>query len=458
MKSPNLTFYVAIGCCLFLAATFFPVSEVLAQDYNTASNGNWTTTGSWTRISNWGPMTPATTGQGSGTINVNHDITMNANYTTGSPTLNIAANKTLTINGNFTVGGGATVNVYGTLYITGNATLGSNLRIMPGGKVVVLQTLTVNSDRYLTVGTNAAAPPSPYADLVVYGNLVSNSSGDVLVDRNGRVAIFGNVTGSGGGTLFTINNGGQVYIDGNINLTGNGSNIVNNNTTNPYGLYVGGTISNTGGGSNTTGNKGDENVMQTTNPPFFNWVSNLPNSTLPVTLLYFRSTVQADQSVLCSWATTMEKSADFFEIERSSNGRDFVTIGHVKAVGNSQVKQTYSFIDNNPLTGRNYYRLKEVDFDLTAQYFNITMITMESVENIDIYPNPTSSLNETKVKLNFEPNQKTFIRIMDNAGKEVYRSEISGFETIIPSDLPSGVYIVVVKNSQTDLRQRLVVH
>src|SRR5205085_10191378 len=110
----------------------------------------------------------------------------------------------------------------------------------------------------------------------------SVSSGDITVNRNARVAIFGNVIDDGsGGSLFTINNGGQVYIDKDISFTGGGDKIINNNTTNPWGLYTNGTITNSGGGATTTANDADKATMKSSNPAFYNWAASVPNSPLP---------------------------------------------------------------------------------------------------------------------------------------------------------------------------------
>ena len=111
--------------------------------------------------------------------------------------------------------------------------------------MIVEGSVTVVSSTYLTIGT-AVAPP-PYADMIIYQNLVQQSSGDVTINRNGRLAVFGNITDSGGGgTFIQVNNGGQAYVHGNITYSGGGSSIQNNNTTSPYGLYVNGTATSSG--------------------------------------------------------------------------------------------------------------------------------------------------------------------------------------------------------------------
>ena len=244
-----------------------------AQNYTSTTNGAWTTASNWNNTSGWGTSTPPIDGsQGSGTITMNNNMTISSAYNTGSATLNISASKTLTVNANMTVGGGSTVSVSGNLVIHGDLTLNSNLNILPGGTVTVYGNVIVYSSNYLVVGTNAVGPP--YADLIIQNDLRQISSGDVTLNKNARVAVLGNVSDNGdGGTKLTLNQGAQMYVNGNINYSGGGDNIVNNNSTNPYGLYVNGSTNNSGGGSSTTANDANKATMVVTNPLFATWVS-----------------------------------------------------------------------------------------------------------------------------------------------------------------------------------------
>lgn len=379
--------------------------------------------------------------------------TINGNYNV-TGTVNVAAGQTLTVNGNLEVGGGATLNVYGTLIVTGNAILNSNLRIHPGGSVQIYNSLTVRSTTYLTVGTTAAAPP--YADLVVRGNLNSQWSGDVTVNRNGRVAVFGNlVDDNGGGVILKIENGGQAYIHGNLQLTGGGSRVESNPTT-PLGLYVGGTATvGNNNGSYLTPSRGDENTMQTTNPPFYNWVSGLPMSPLPVTLLYFTASALGD-NVLLKWATASESNSKAFFIERSADGLNFTDIAETSAAGNSPVRVDYKWTDNTPLVGRSYYRLKQVDFDGTVEYFNVQTVDLNGPKKLSVYPNPLQG-NVLSLELNFSSDEKSSVKITDPSGRVVENFQLTGPKRELPFAHEPGLYIITVQNSHSRYVTKLIV-
>lgn len=451
-----------------------------SQNYTSTNSGPWTTAANWNNTSGWGGTTPPLT-YTSGTINVNHNMTLasaasfggagfnvaagasittSANFTFSNGTANVNGNinvsgnfsvtngttnihGAVTTTGNFSVSGGATVNVYGTLIIAGNANLNANLRIHPGGKVVVEGSVTVVSSTYLTIGT-AVAPP-PYADMVIYQNLVQQGSGDVTINRNGRLAVFGNVTDSGGGGSFIqVNNGGQAYVHGNITYSGGGSSIQNNNTTSPYGLYVNGTATSSGGGGSVTANMGDQQTMLNTNPDFFTWVASQPSSPMPVTLLYFQVEKIEKNSIHLAWATSMEQDFDYFEIERSTNGQDFISIGMKSGAGyNTETIQRYSFSDSNPFVGSNYYRLKAVDLDGSFEYFNIVFAQIKSDKLLSIYPNPSDGRRVT-TQLNFEPEHDAKIQVSDLTGTVVAEVIVSGIEIDVEfsTQLKPGIYII----------------
>jgi hypothetical protein len=443
----NVIIIVCFSCLLS--------TTTIAQNYTSISNGSWTAGSTWNNTSGWGGAFPAVGGS-SGTININHDVSTPGNYSTASATVNVNAGSTLTINGNLTVGGGGTINVRGILIITGTAALSSNLNIFPGGQVIVQESITVNSSNYLNIGTNVNGPP--YADLVVYGNLNSSGSGDITVNRNGRVAVFGNITSNSGGTVLTINNGGQVYVHGDLNFSGGtGNHIYNNNTTSPYGLYVNGSTSaQTGSGSTITTNQGDQDTMQNTNPNFFNWVSNIPLGPLPVTWLTFTTRNIDNKSVYLSWSTASEQDAESFFIERSSNGKDYLTIGSLPASGTSRVRQDYSFTDPNPNVGRTYYRLRQVDFDGTFAYSEVRAVTLNGRRSVSVFPNPLEK-DELNVQLNFSDEDEVFVSVYDVSGLKIDQFSFFGAAFRKPLKLNAGTYLLKANAGRENLVFKFVV-
>lgn len=104
--------------------------------------------------------------------------------------------------------------------------------------------------------------------------------------------------------------------------------------------------------------------------------TNFASTPLPVELIAFDGAVEGEQNRLW-WSTATETDNDRFEVERSADGIDFEWLEDVEAIGNSQQVTHYHLIDTEPLSGLNYYRLKQVDTDGSAAYSAV--IVLENV-------------------------------------------------------------------------------
>ncbi|MEL6592702.1 MAG: hypothetical protein AAFQ68_21565, partial [Bacteroidota bacterium] len=101
-------------------------------------------------------------------------------------------------------------------------------------------------------------------------------------------------------------------------------------------------------------------------------------SSFPVEWLSFDALWSDDAAVL-HWATATEVNADYFEIERSWNGKEFNKIGKQQAAGNSSDVQAYSFRDaglSQQQIWKVYYRLRQIDLDGTVSYSNTVQLNI----------------------------------------------------------------------------------
>jgi hypothetical protein len=118
-------------------------------------------------------------------------------------------------------------------------------------------------------------------------------------------------------------------------------------------------------------------------------VYTIPFEPLPITLESF-DVLQIDNNVLLQWVTTNEVNNNFFEIEHSMNSYDWTSIGR-KYGSNTNVKNNYSYNHDSPISGSNYYRLKQVDFDGRATFSNIKSINFET-HVLKLFPNPVQNI------------------------------------------------------------------
>lgn len=113
---------------------------------------------------------------------------------------------------------------------------------------------------------------------------------------------------------------------------------------------------------------------------------------LPVEFSSFEVIKKADQSELV-WTTVSEINNDYFGIEWSLDGIHFEEIGKVSGNGNSDVEIQYVFNHSSPVEGRNFYRLRQVDFDRKFEFSDIRWVEFKNEDDtniLQIVPNPVS--------------------------------------------------------------------
>jgi hypothetical protein len=142
-------------------------------------------------------------------------------------------------------------------------------------------------------------------------------------------------------------------------------------------------------------------------------------SALPIRLTLFEAK-QKHQQVQLNWITDSEINNDFFTIERSNDGKEFFEIGRKKGAGNSSTRLYYSSIDEQPLKGTSYYRLKQTDIDGKYAYSQIESVTFNektSINGLKIYPNPSQG-NDVYVELSSDLKQKVTCVLLNSIGQE----------------------------------------
>lgn len=169
---------------------------------------------------------------------------------------------------------------------------------------------------------------------------------------------------------------------------------------------------------------------------------------LPIELLSFDARLRG-KAVDLSWITHSETNNDFFSIERSADGLRFEPIGKEKGAGTSHEIRQYGFTDEQPLTGFNYYRLKQTDFDGRYTYSHVVNIQLKAGDfSINVLQNPV--LDNT-LQLVFEGHEAGLatVEIYNAAGQKAGEEmlEISSgtnFPRIDIADFTAGVYFAKI--------------
>ncbi|MCI0751038.1 MAG: T9SS type A sorting domain-containing protein [Flammeovirgaceae bacterium] len=375
---------------------FFGVYTALfGQTRTISSSGNWDATGTWTGGNIADVLSEDVAMNNSTSVTVQSGF----NYTVG----NYTTNNTNTI----TIDNGGQLNL-------GDA---SNSRDFNSNNNTV-----INVDGILII----------WGDLVVNNNLVLNVTGTLIIKGNidmnngGSLTISGNMDVDGD---FIGGNNTSLDVDGTLNIDGNVS-VGNNSTATGTGsITVGGSCSD-GSSANFCGQG-----------PF-----------LPVELGHFSATFDQEK-VRLNWSTLSELDFDHFEIERSvDNLEEWKLLGSVwsKANGYSTFRIDYEYIDESPLLGYNYYRLKAVDFNGSYEYFGPVLANYEGeARQLIIYPNPSIDRTKLNFRTNFTPGEFDVITLLDHMGLSMGKAVVNyNVGTVFSySEMKPGVYFLKYSGS-----------
>lgn len=167
---------------------------------------------------------------------------------------------------------------------------------------------------------------------------------------------------------------------------------------------------------------------------------------LPLKLLAFTATKTALNKVLLQWKTAEETGCSHFDIERSGDGRQWTKIGITPAIGQQGAIQSYQFTDQLPVTGSNYYRLKQVDLDDLYDYSPIRLVNFGNQTSVLVYPTLIKG-NSPLFIAGISP-ENTIIELYDNNGRLVSKTKLYSNLVNLPQ-LPKGTYHVKVINTSS---------
>lgn len=174
---------------------------------------------------------------------------------------------------------------------------------------------------------------------------------------------------------------------------------------------------------------------------------------LPLSLLTFTATMN-DKSINLTWSTANEVNAATFDVERSVNGKDFKLIGVIEAK-NGTTTNNYSFVDNSPVAGVSYYRLKMNDRDRSFKYSAVEMVKTKTI-GVSVYPNPVRS----SITIQHEVAAKgAVIAVLDMSGKQTSAVivQVGAVQTTISAaQLAPGSYMVVYTNNGTRVTKQFI--
>jgi hypothetical protein len=172
----------------------------------------------------------------------------------------------------------------------------------------------------------------------------------------------------------------------------------------------------------------------------FRVTGTIAQAPLPVSFVGFGAK-KMESGIQLIWNVAGERDVVSYQVERSTNGRDFTKLGEVTANNST----TYSFIDRQPANGLAFYRIKEIDVDGKFKYSTIVRLNLDVTFGLKAYPSPARDLVTiehgitSKGKLSITTSDGRVVRQID------LKPELS--QTVINiSNLQAGLYIIRFAN------------
>ena len=174
------------------------------------------------------------------------------------------------------------------------------------------------------------------------------------------------------------------------------------------------------------------------------------NEPLPVVLTDYYLKMLQNGRVAVNWKVASEQNNDYFLVERKGLDGSFDEVAKVRSKGAGE--SAYSFIDENPLTGENYYRLSQVDLDGTKKELDIKSIkiSLDIEKRLSVYPHPVTG-NSFMVS-HAAGKENTQVKIFDLTGNSVFQGSLPAvsqglYDVKLTQKPQPGMYILTVDNT-----------
>lgn len=174
---------------------------------------------------------------------------------------------------------------------------------------------------------------------------------------------------------------------------------------------------------------------------------------LPIGFSYFTAE-SIDSKVLLKWGSQFNFNTKSYEVQRAANGTTFKVLNTILP----NVNSTYSYIDNTPLSGNNYYRIKEFTKDGKFSFTKTILIDNGVTASLSMYPNPTSgSMYVTfTIPKSIYKNQLDIRSVQGIVLKNFPLTTLSETRLINTDFLNSGVYVLTLYGQNININKQFV--
>ena len=181
-------------------------------------------------------------------------------------------------------------------------------------------------------------------------------------------------------------------------------------------------------------------------------LTNCNTFVMPLSWLSVTGTPQANNQVLLNWKIANENNVSSYQVESSIDGTHFAPLTTVAATAFVASSKSYQAVDEFPVAGNNYYRIKEVDKNGNFTYSKTVLVVMSKGNLISISPNPATSYVNIKSKIVMRQ-----IQLFNEEGKLLKTiNPASNNYTLPMSSLASGNYFIKLTTDDATINEKIV--
>jgi len=320
----------------------------------------------------------------------------------------------------------------------------------------VLYYYNVTLNTWTTICSNVKDQSGTTLSSIIGAGSLNRYYGDLAFDGQGNLWLL--VSGPVDYGLYKIT--GPLPTSNVANLTAN--QIIAPNTASPGGTFGGMAFNGAGAmylSSNSPNNKlyklsavnslsfvtnlgvdGIGNDLTSCNFPLYVLASN------PVTL---SASVANENTVTLNWNIQESTDSTGYAVEHSTDGIAWNEIHYALKMAYNPAT-TYSFSQNNLVSGIHYYRIRKTETNGMIAYSGVEKVRISSHTTISVWPNPAQDV--LKIQDVGIASGTSQVIIYDQAGRAISQSIIkTGVNTIQVYSLPAGIYIVHVERPNGEI-------
>jgi|GEM_PF-419424 len=170
------------------------------------------------------------------------------------------------------------------------------------------------------------------------------------------------------------------------------------------------------------------------------------------------------KAIQLQWQTLNEQDNSYFEIERSLEGNNFVYVGKVNAMGNSNAALSYNFLDKQIDKEKYiyYYRIKQVDKNGAYKYSPTVAVKMSgSTADVDVQVLPNQGRSsEMKIRLLNMTSLQASLKLTDASRRVLFNNPVAlnaSLQSFMP-DVKAGVYFLTIVTESAIMTKQIIVH